>query len=117
MSILGAKEITRRRYAAGSYDSDGRWSEGSATDATIEANVQPASWSQVQQLEEGLRKSDPRLVLSESELRVANQHTGLSGDRLVLDGAEFEVVKVEVFETPGPLPHYEATAVRVREAG
>lgn len=106
MSLLGATTITRRRHATGSYV-DGYWVEGSATDASITASVQPMRGREREVLPEGVRQHDGRklYVLDRTALEL--------NDEVQLDGVWFTVVHVD---TSHPLvAHTRAFAVRIPE--
>jgi hypothetical protein len=112
--ILGAETITRRRQAAGTRGSDGRYTPGATTDTTIQASVQPFAADELAVLPEGERHREPRKVYTTSDLRTGDQHLGTPADRLVIDSVVFEVVAVERHRSV--IPHYKARAVRLQEA-
>lgn len=91
MSLLGATSITRRRTADGSYSSTtGRYTEGSTTDTTITASVQPLNGRDRQVLPEGLRASDTRKIYTEDDLRAEPP-----ADQVQIDGEWFTVRHVD----------------------
>lgn len=115
--MLGIEDITRVRYAAGAWGSNGRWTPGAATSTTIEASVQPASGKVLATLPEGERSRDPRTIFTFDPLRVASQFDGTDADRLTIDGASYEVRELTDWRTAAPIAHYEALALRVQESG
>lgn len=115
--ILGSQPVTRQRFAAGAVSAAGRWTEGATTSTTILASVQPATGRQLQRLPEGLRERVELMAFTETELRTADQATGLSADRIVVDGETYQVAHVRHWPTFGPLPHYEAALERFDETG
>jgi len=115
--MLGIEDITRVRYAAGAWGSDGRWTAGASTSATIEASVQPASGKVLATLPEGERSRDPRTVYTFEALRGASQYDGTDADRLTIDGASYEVRELTHWRSAAPIAHYEALALRVQESG
>lgn len=116
MNILGAKPYTLKRYsAAGTYNSLGEPVEAAESTSTIQASFQPADARTLQTLEEGFRQRDPRLVLTETALLVDDQDTGVKGDRIVYNGADYVVVSNANFDPTDILPHHEAVAVRAME--
>lgn len=106
MSLLGAISVTRRRRTAGSYV-DGYWVEGTATDASVSASVQPMRGREREILPEGVRVRDVR------KLYVADRTALAIDDEVQLDGDWFTVIHVD---TSHPLvPHTRAFVVRVPE--
>lgn len=111
---LGGVTITRRRFAAGTWDTNGRHDPGSPTNTSLEASVQPAGPRALQMLPEGSRTRDPREVFTESELLPASAHDGTQGDYLQISSVWYRVVASEVQPDIG-LPRYRAVAVRLQE--
>lgn len=118
--LLGAVTITRRRVAAGSRGSDGRWTNGASTDTSIVASVQPAGGEDLQLLPEGLRSRRAVKVYTTTELEVADQAAGVLGDQLVISGlvgiddGTYQVQNVAPYYAL--LGHHRAVAVMVQEA-
>lgn len=114
MAILGESDVTRRRYAAGSYDSTGSWvGDPSPTDTTIQMSIQPMPGDQVQLLPEGLRTRNVQVGYTESDMITAVAN-GPRGDQII-DGA----TTYDVHEA-GPwaavLPHTQVALVEVQES-
>lgn len=114
--ILGNRTVTRRRYAAGSRGSDGRWTDGASADTSdTRATWRPIRPREMQMLEEGHRSRQPMVLTSPLEYRTEDQHAGISADRVVVDGVTFEVVAVHASQS-GLISHYKAICVRLQEA-
>lgn len=116
--LLSARDITRRRFAAGSRNGSGVWVDGAATDSTIRASVQPLSGSELQRLPEGERERRRRKVYvrDADDLRVASQFAQHSADRLLIDGDWYEVEQLDDWSASRLLPHWRAQVVEFQEA-
>jgi len=112
-TFLGAETITRRRYAATSWGTDGRPVLGTSTDTSIVASVQVATGEDLQRLPEGFRSAEAIRVFTATELRVGDQRSKLEADRLVRGSIVYQVQHVEP-EHP-LIQHYEAIATRMAE--
>lgn len=104
------ESTTLIRYAAGAY-TNGRWAAGTATQSTIVASVQPATSDDLLRLDEGFRTAGGCVVYSQAELRTANEATGRSADRIVWNGENWEVQKVDGHGLG--IIHYRAICTRV----
>lgn len=115
LASLSAVSITLRRpTAAATYDDDGLPVQ-SFTDTTITASVQSGGTSRgLQHNAEGERQTQRRRVITESELRAANQATGTLADRVVIDGIVYEVQTVK--KVSALLPFYGADVTALQEA-
>lgn len=120
MILLGATTITRRRYSAGSRASTGYWTEGSTTDTSITASVQPASGKDLKLLSEGERTKRAIKVYTTADLRTTSPQNGTRSDELVISGVTgiddgtYQVQHVESYYAL--LAHNKAIAVRRQEA-
>lgn len=112
--ILGATDVTLRRYAAPSRGVDGRVALAAPTETTISASVQPLNGRELALLPEGVRARDRRKAYSETELRTADQEAGTVADELVVAGVVYQVQKVQ--RHSALLPHYRAELARVQES-
>lgn len=112
--ILGREPLTRRRFGAYTRGADGRATPGAAVDATIKGSIQPADDDDLQSLPEGERDREARVVLTKSDLRIADDENQTPADHLLIDGDAFEVRKVSRIRAI--LPHYRAIAVRLQES-
>jgi hypothetical protein len=111
--LLGLEPATLVRNAAGDRDSDGAWVDGAATSTPITGSFQPFPSARLQTLPEGERQQGQLELYTRAELRTADQHTGTSADRVVYNGATYEVR--EVHRWPALLAHYQARLMRVQE--
>lgn len=111
--ILGSFPFTRRRFAAGSRGTDGRYIPGSATNTTISGSIQPEGRAQSTN-EFGERSSGNWVVLTKSSLHAVDQAAGTLADRIVWMGITFEVRKVKDWNRV--LPHIEADVTQIQEA-
>jgi hypothetical protein len=119
--ILGARPITRRRFAAGTRNSSGEFVSGAMTPSTIYASVQPATVEDQQTLPEAERhRSTIRLyTVFADTLRTTSQYTEVQADHVViaigdaqLDGT-YQVRTVD--SENAILPHYRVLAVALQE--
>lgn len=115
LTSTGATTITRRRpAAAATYDDDGAPVQAAFTDTPITASVQSGGTSRaLAHNPEGERQSQRRRVITESELRAADQAAGTLADRLIIDGLVYEVQNVK--KVVHLLPHYAADALVLQE--
>jgi hypothetical protein len=123
--ILGVEPITRRRFAAGTRDGDGKFVPGAFVVATIQASVQPLTGEEAQILPEGERARTWLKAYTTSKLQPVDQHDGEAGDRLVISEtiADLFDVTAGVYEVRTVarqrkiIPHYRGFIVRVQEGG
>lgn len=115
MSVLGEEAVTLLRRGAGSRDSDGRGVPGALTTSTIQASVQPLDGDDAATLPEGERASRWRKLYTETALRAVDQYGAAMADRVVIDGATFEVRTVARWRAV--ILHYRAFCARVKEGG
>lgn len=116
MTILGARPFTRYRRAAGTTSSAGIYVPGSETSSTQSGSIQPLTDEELQVLPEGLRSRDPRVILTTSDLRVADPQTGLPGDEVIWPAVSERYLVQMVGRTYDLLPYYRAIVVRKPEA-
>lgn len=108
-------EIVRKRYAASSY-SAGRWSTPDPSTANIIASVQPFNSGSdkstvLMRLPEGVRTRGLVKVYTDTELRAADESSGIMADRIVWDGYDWEVQLVDHHALG--IFHYKAVCARV----
>lgn len=116
MPILGGEAATRRRFAAGTRGTSGRFTPGATIDTAIVAAVQPASGDDLQTLPEGERTMEVWRIYSDTELRAAVQSTGEQADRVIVDAIVYEVRKVwDWGRSIRLIPHHKALAIRLQE--
>ncbi|MBN8472333.1 hypothetical protein JYJ95_38010 [Corallococcus exiguus] len=91
---------------------DGVAVEAAGESFSILASVQPLSGRERQLLPEGQRSEERLLVVTATELRVADVSARREGDVLVYRGEDFEVEAVERWDELGGF--WKARAVKVR---
>lgn len=74
---------------------NGRYSPGPTSTLTIAGSVQPLNGKDLLRLPEGMRTRDLLAVFTETELRVVDAGAGTPPDVLTINGAAYEVEKVE----------------------
>lgn len=108
--------VVRKRGPAGVYV-DGRWVDGTpVADVEIKASVQPATSRDLLRLPEGLRTRATVAVITDDDLRTANESLRVEADRIVHLGEEWEVVQVDEWAMP-QLAHKDCLAQRVDRQG
>lgn len=106
------KSITGKRYAAGSW-LKGRWVEGSISVISLTASVQPVTPEAMQTVPE-LRRSEATFSLFTSfRLRAADVVATTNADRVTINGAEYEVLSVAVWQND-VIPHYVAVVGTIK---
>lgn len=114
MGLLGAITLTRRRFAAPTWD-DGRATAGTAADTTFIGSLQPMRGRDRQVLPEGLRSYDGRKVYCPiGTLRTEDQHAGTPADQVLVGSDPFTVIHVD--DDHRLIPHDRAYLVRLQEA-
>lgn len=94
--LMRYETIVISRPSTGYTTDDGDWVDGVATDFTIEANVQPYSKADEQNiLPSGIEESDARTVYTKSSLRTVDIYDKVSADRTTIDGDEFIAFSVQ----------------------
>jgi hypothetical protein len=113
LSSVAAVSITLRRPGVSTRNDEGR-SVQSFTDSTITASVQSGGTSKgLQHNAEGERQTQRRRIITESEIRAANQAAGLLADRVIIDGLTYEVQSVK--RVSALLPCYMADVTVLQE--
>ena len=109
--------ITLRRYSAGSLV-NGRWVQGTPTDSTITASIQPVTGEEMQSLPEGRRDSEHYKMFTSTLIEtVQGSGTDLNADRVLFFSKEFEVYRVEPWQNNsnfGVVNHYAYIVARVQ---
>lgn len=111
--LVRKTSLTGTRSSTGGYV-NGRWVDGVEEPLSFKGNVQPVSYEELQRLPEGLRDKDMILVMTQFELRTANQIDGTEPDYITWQGRSYQVQKVSAF-LMGVSNHYEVYAMRVEE--
>lgn len=97
ISQLGTGTYEVTRYS--STTTGGRVSTAVASTFEIEAHVQPLTGREIDRLPELLRARETRAVFTTTALRTG--YTGQQPDRITINGAAWEVEKVEPWDTLG----------------
>ena len=116
--ILGLSSVTRRRFAAGSRGSDGRWDPGAATDSTILMSVQPLSGRELSTLPEGERSAVNLKGYTEADVRTLDQVAGEAADHIIIASGRWAgtyEARAEDGQTD-LLPHRRVRLLRLQEA-
>lgn len=109
--LLGTETLTRRRYGAQTIDgATGRPATNTPTDASFTGSVQPASDDDMQTLPEGDRAREGLRIYTTTELRVADESSGLPADEVVRGSVVYQVRKLRTYGHL--LDHYRAIVVR-----
>ena len=101
------------RSSAGTYDSNGRYVDGSTSVVNIDASIQPMSGSDLKTLPEGLHASNARTMFSKVEVFTAGP--GGKPDVVSFKGEDWKVINVMAWEGFGSgsgADHYESTIAR-----
>lgn len=98
------------RASEGTYDENGRWSEGQPVVLDIVAVVQPLNAHEMVRLPEGRRTTGAVKVYSTSALQTADVKKQRQPDRFCWRGDEYELLSVEDHTFGG---YYKAIAVEV----
>ena len=108
--------ITLRRPSAGSYV-NGIWVEGSYTDSTITASIQPLTGEDMQELPEGRRLSEAfKMYTSTPVMTVQEAGSNQNADRVVFNSKEYEVHEVNPWQNNSNFTivnHYKYLILRV----
>lgn len=112
--ILGEEPVTLRTSAAGSRDSLGNWVPGSTTDSTILMSFQPLGEADRRELESsGYRERVLRKGYTTSTVKTVDQYSGVSADRIVVDGVVY--VCLGAARQRSIIPHYKVWLGRLDE--
>ena len=69
--LLEFESVKVSRRATGSYDQDtGYYTQGELTEFTIDASVQPASGREIEQLAEGDRIRNPKMMFTKTKIEL-----------------------------------------------
>ncbi len=108
--------LTRKRKGGGDFV-NGRWVNGTPeADVVVTASLQPANHTELLRLPEGLRTRGAIVIFTDGDLRTANESLNQEADRVVHQGEEWEIVKLDDYTMP-QLTHGEFMAVRADRAG
>lgn len=89
--LTGTYTVTRQ--SASAYGSDGRLDAPTTSTLSVDACVQPVGGRDLQRLPEGLRTEELLAMYTATELKT--QGSGQDPDLVTIDGASWEVQRVE----------------------
>lgn len=105
--------ITLRTFAVGSYV-NGRWVEGSHTDAIITASIQPLVGEEMQLVPEDRRETETFKMYTSA---VINTITDANPDQVIFNGKTFVVLQVFPWQNTSvffPVQHYKYICMRLQ---
>jgi len=118
MSIIGIFHppnnlVLKRSTGAATY-ADGYAQQVTRGSVSFGGSVQPLTGDELLDLEEGQRSRDPRIILTETELKTVDKSTGIPADIVEYEGKDYVVYKVEPYVewSGGGVQHYEVTILR-----
>lgn len=122
MIRLGRRTMTRRTWAAGTWAA-GQFTKGATTTTTFPGTWRPMPGREVELLEQGDRKRDPRVLYCEQQLQLVAQGEGTVSDHVSPDGgttwyellADYDGSADTAQLAPG-VNHYRYRCLRVDEA-
>jgi hypothetical protein len=95
MSSFRKHTLTVKRRASGDYDASGFFKvSGPDTEFTIYASVQPMTGSEMLLLPENRRELETKKIFTSTELYGIEKGNSVNADIIIIDGDEFEVVRV-----------------------
>ena len=106
---LGRRAVTRRRKTNGTY-LNGRYEASTASNAIIQASIQPARGDDLLALPEGGRLHQMRRVYTDSDLRAGGDDT--APDQII-DGADTYTVIVAAPYQSGVRSHFKAIVEKI----
>ena len=106
MSSFRQHTLTVKRRASGDYDALGFFKvSGSDTEFTITASVQPMTGSEILLLPENRRELETKKIYTSTELYGIEKGNGVNADIVIIDGDEFEVVRIYPYKN-NVINHY-----------
>lgn len=109
-TLIPRKQLDARRVDI-VYDAYNRPSEVEVVFTIENAGVQPVSGNELKVLPEGLRDKISYRIITTTEVRGLKEGTDDAGDKVMLYGDWFRIVRVEIWDT-GVQSHYNAIAVK-----
>jgi hypothetical protein len=95
MSSFRKHTLTVKRRSSGDYDAAGFFKvSGPDTEFTITASIQPITGSEMLLLPENRRELETKKIFTSTELYGIEKGNGINADIVIIDGDEFEVVRV-----------------------
>jgi hypothetical protein len=89
---LASTSVTRRRYATGSLDAAGVWTDGAATDTTIAGVMQRPSPAVRRIMPEAVRAAVRWIMHTAAAVRGADETSGNRADQIIHGADVFECV-------------------------
>lgn len=94
-----SRDVVRIRRAAGVLGADGIWTNGAATETTIQAMSWPSSARELELLPAGERAKETRTFATTADIDAADAASGRAADHLREDGREFKVMALAPWTT------------------
>lgn len=111
--MIPRRILTVRRYAAGTYSTTtGKWIEGSTSDFTIGASVQPLRGKEMELLPEARRESQAYKLYTDTQLFTVDTSSSENPDRVQINGTWHEVLIVEDWQND-VISHYKIVVVKL----
>lgn len=110
------RTLTVNRYRRGKYTA-GRWEKGTPVVFTINGTTQPYNGRDLETLLQGKRVHGVALLISDTQLQVADPITEKCGDGVFVDGTdkpEWEILQAQPWRHE-LIPHYEYLVIRLKE--
>lgn len=89
-----AHDVVRIRRAAGVAGADGIWTNGAATETTIQAVSWPSNARELELLPAGERAKETRTFATTADIDTTNASTGRAADHVREDAREFKVMAI-----------------------
>ena len=113
MGTIPRRELVGKRYAAGSKVK-GRWVEGADSPLDFRASVQPISPETMASVPENRRETARYELYTDFRCKTVDKVAGTNADRVTIDGEEFEVFAVGVWQNK-ILPHYQVLVASIKD--
>jgi hypothetical protein len=112
-----ADNLTLKRVTGPSDIVDGIYQNAARGSVTFTGSVQPITGRELLDLPEAQRTREPKMVITETELKTLDKTAGTAADIVEYEGEDYEVTKVEALaEWDGAgLAHYEVTMLKKDE--
>lgn len=110
--MIPRKTLSVKRFAAGSYNTDGDWVEGADSDFNISASVQPLTGREMEMLPEARRDSQSYKLYSDTQLLTADTSQTKNADIVTIDNEKFEVFSDEPWQN-NIINHHKITVIKI----
>lgn len=104
------RSLTGYRVTPGQYV-DGIWQDGTESEITVTASVQPTSNDDVEALPEGRRQARNYTLITDDDLRGL---TDANPDQVEIEGERYEVSAIQLWAN-GIIPHKRAVVTRMED--